>query len=162
MLRAGHYGAAMVAYVPVLVSLGPDRQELAIGGLVATLLAARLPDIDQRLPFVPHRGPTHTLWFAGLAAMGSVGLLLTIAPDPTAGQVGFAAVVPVVGVSSHLIADALTPAGVKPLWPLVPMPVSLGLVKANDWLANRVLFLAGLGAVLIAVSVMNGLQEVIP
>lgn len=162
MLRAGHYGAAMVAYVPVLLALGPENLELAIGGLIATLLAARLPDLDQRIPFVPHRGPTHTLWFAGFAAMGSIGLVLHVAPDPAVTHVLLAAAAPVVGVLSHLVADALTPAGVKPLWPFLPTPISFGLVTANNWLANRVLFLGGLGALLLTVFARIGVLELVP
>lgn len=32
------------------------------------------PDVDMKVPFVPHCGPTHTMWFA--AAVGVAGLLL--------------------------------------------------------------------------------------
>jgi inner membrane protein len=29
-----------------------------------------VPDYDQRVPGIAHRGPTHTVWFAALVSLG--------------------------------------------------------------------------------------------
>jgi inner membrane protein len=29
-----------------------------------------VPDYDQRVPGIAHRGPTHTVWFAALVGLG--------------------------------------------------------------------------------------------
>jgi inner membrane protein len=65
MHRERHVGAAMLAYAPlgaVVLALGFDTYAL-LGAVVAVGLAM-LPDYDQRVPSVRHRGPTHTVWFA--------------------------------------------------------------------------------------------------
>lgn len=61
MHREGHVGAALVAYAPiggVLVAAGATGAAV-VGGMVAFGLAM-LPDWDQQIPFVDHRGVTHT------------------------------------------------------------------------------------------------------
>jgi len=150
MLRLGHHGAAMLAYAPVIaISSGPLRWG-AICAFPLALLAARLPDADRRLPLVPHRGPTHTVWFAGFVALAvSVGLGAVWGPLEPAGQVvtGLAAGL---GVVSHLLADAITPAGVRPLWPIWDRSISLRLVRASNAPANWLLFVAGLAAISLA------------
>lgn len=159
MNRDGHLGAALLAFVPI----GLTMMEAGAGGLalVWAAVAASLtmvPDHDQRVPFVSHRGVTHTLLFAvgfGLAVGAVTGAFaeaghIQVGPsfvvlDHRVGPlqtVGF--VVGTVTVLSHLAADALTPAGVPLLWPLSDHRFSLGLVAADDVLANYGLFLAGL------------------
>lgn len=61
MLRLGHYGAAMLAYAPVVSVLDPSDLFTATAGFVLVLVAARLPDIDQRVAFVTQPGPIHTV-----------------------------------------------------------------------------------------------------
>lgn len=144
MMRIGHYGAAMLAYVPVVVFLGPDRPWVTGLGLAATLGAARLPDLDQKLPFVPHRGPTHTLWFGLVLGLSAAAGANAVLPESDIHLLVFAALFPPLGVFSHLAADALTPAGVRPFWPLYSRSVSVALVRAENGAANRLLFGAGL------------------
>lgn len=144
MLRLGHYGAAMLAYVPVVRVLGPHRRWLAIGGLLLTLLASRLPDLDQRIPFLPHRGPTHTIWFALAVGCAGVAALDAVATIDDLVVLALAAGTPFLGVGSHLVADAITPAGIRPFWPVWSRSVAVGLVRAENGIANQVLFLAGL------------------
>lgn len=144
MMRVGHYGAAMLAYLPVLLVLGSAHRTLSIAGLGGTLVGARLPDLDQSVPFVPHRGPTHTVWFAAVVGLLTAGAVHSMVPSlrfPALLVIGFA---PALGVLSHLFADAITPAGVRPLWPASDRLLSAGLVRAENGLANRLLFTFGL------------------
>lgn len=148
MYRPGHYGAALLAYAPVgAVLLVVDRPGLAVVGAAVVLALAPVPDYDHRVPFVTHRGATHTVGFALLvaAAVGVAGW--TVAGDVSAGgrttlaALGF--VVGLVAIGSHLLADVITPAGVAVLWPVSGRTYSLNLVRADNRLANWGLLVAG-------------------
>lgn len=157
MMRVGHYGAAMVAYLPVVLLLGPDQTALSIAGLGGALLGARLPDLDQRVPFVPHRGPTHTIWFAILVGLLACGVGHSIGPQlPFLGLI-LVGTVPGLGILSHLVADAITPAGVRPLWPVSDRLVSANLVRAENGFANQALFFVGLLSVGFVIATAPGL-----
>lgn len=140
----------MLAYTPVLV-LGPGPRWARVAGLALALGAARLPDVDQRVPFVAHRGPTHTVWFGGVTALGggvAVGTITSLS------GVELPALVPLAilaGLGSHLVADALTPAGVRPLWPLWDRSFSLAVCRAENRFVNWTLFVGGLLAIALAV-----------
>jgi inner membrane protein len=148
--RNGHYGVALLVFAPVgvaLVSAGLVELALFVGA--GTLWLAMLPDVDLRLPGVSHRGPTHTVWFALLVAavLGGVGFAtgragLGAPLDPlTLGAVG--AGVGLLSVGSHLLADALTPMGIRPFWPLSRERVTLSLVTADSTVGNYGLFGVG-------------------
>ena len=155
MYRLGHQGASLVAYAPLglaLLLLGQPALA-AVGGAVSLGLAS-LPDIDQRLPGVQHRGVTHTLAFALAVgtALGAVGWLLgRDAGARTAAEfatVGFA--VGTVAIVSHLLADVITPMGITPFWPLSKRRYTLDVCRAENRLANYALLGTGL-AVTVAV-----------
>ena len=155
MYRLGHQGASLVAYAPLglaLLLLGQPTLA-AVGGAVSLGLAS-LPDIDQRLPGVQHRGATHTLAFALAVgtALGAVGWLLgRDAGARTAAEfatVGFA--VGTVAIVSHLLADVITPMGITPFWPLSKRHYTLDVCRAENRLANYALLGIGL-AVTVAV-----------
>lgn len=123
MYREGHVGAALLAYSPLgflVAALG--EPVLALAGAVGSAGLGLLPDLDQYLPLGRRRGVTHTLWFAlnvGVVAAGfagaaaaDAGLLAVLAGALFGFLVGAIAIV------SHVVADALTPPGVEPLWPL--------------------------------------------
>lgn len=148
MLRLGHYGAAMLAYAPVISVLDPGDLLTATAGFVLVLVAARLPDIDQRVPVVPHRGPTHTVWFGTILGPAFAWAVYSVLPATSRSLLVMVAVAPVIGVLSHLAADAITPAGVRPLWPLHERSVTLAIVRTENWIANRALF--GLGLLALA------------
>ncbi|WP_158055797.1 metal-dependent hydrolase [Halorussus halophilus] len=151
MFRLGHYGVALLLYAPVggwLLTTG--NPSLAILGGAAVLWLTMVPDLDVRVPFVSHRGPTHTLpfvggvaalvWFGGTAAgLGSVAL------GPTDVRT-FAAGVVALSLSAHLLADVLTPMGVAVLWPLSGERYSLSVAPADSTLANYSLFALGVAA----------------
>jgi inner membrane protein len=154
MYRLGHYGAALVVYAPLgLVLLLAGRQTLAVGGGGLSLALASLPDVDQRLPFVDHRGATHTLGFALAvgACVGAAGWVIGVkagAGSPVElAAVGF--VVGTTGIVSHLLADVITPMGITPFWPLSKRHYTFGLCRADNTLANYALL--GLGVLLTVV-----------
>ncbi len=124
-----------------------------MAGVTAVALAM-VPDLDQRVPGVTHRGSTHTAWFAlavGLL-LAAVGTVMAVAPSLVGAVTGF--VVGAGTIASHIAADALTPAGVRPLSPVDDTHYSLNVVKAKNPLANYALL--GLGIAGAALGVWVG------
>lgn len=156
MHRNGHYGVALLVYAPVgAVALALGSPSLAVVGCAVAISGALVPDVDQLLPLVAHRGVTHTVWFAFLAgaALGGLGFLVGSTRGPLAGTTlaAFGAVVGVVTIGAHLLADALTPMGVRPFWPLSDAEYALGLATADSRLANYGLLAVGAFATGLAV-----------
>jgi len=165
MYRTGHYGAALLTYTPVGVGLLLVGFEAAavVGGM-GVLALARLPDYDLRVPFVSHRGPTHTLGFALLVGLVVGGALGGVAGSGAVDGTGLLPSVQVVAVGafgflvgflailSHLLADALTPAGIEPWWPASSKNYSLQLVGADSTVGNYGLL--ALGVFVSAVSLL--------
>jgi len=149
--QLGHYGLALLVYAPVGAALVREGHVVAayLGGAVM-VGTATFPDCDHRLPFVSHRGPTHSVPFALLfgAAFGAGGSALgpvlgpVIGVDPAA--FGFA--IGTLSVVTHLLGDVLTPMGIRPLWPLSRRSYSLGLTTAKNPVANYALFALGVFA----------------
>ena len=160
MYRKGHYGVSLLVFAPIaLVLLAVDRADLAVvtGGVMLWL--AMLPDIDHRLPLIPHRGPTHSLVFAALVGgiFAGVGAVLEIVGGGDAWSIVEVSL-PVVGfatgalaILAHLLGDALTPAGVNFLWPVSTQTYTIGLCRADNTIANYGLFAAGVFATGVAV-----------
>ena len=157
--KLGHYGVALGVYAPVVAwLLGQGLPALALGGGVVTLWLAMLPDLDTRLPRVSHRGSTHTFLFV-LAVGVAVGLVAEFAIAPTVGEFGAVAWIGVPGfrtglgefgfligtlaILSHLLADVITPMGIRPFWPLSGRSFSLDITPAKSTVANYVLLTAG-------------------
>lgn len=162
MHREGHVGAALLAYAPVgAVTLALGFDTLALLGGVGVAGLAMLPDVDQRIPGLTHRGPTHTVWFA-LA----VGVVLAVAggvvggshgPLAAAGLAVWAFVVGTGTVGSHILADALTPAGVRPFAPYCGGFYSYDLARASNPIANYALLAVGVLAAAGALAVGNAI-----
>ena len=153
MYRLGHQGAALVVYAPLgLALLLLGRPTLAVGGGAVSLSLASLPDIDQRLPGVAHRGGTHTLWFAlGMGvALGALGWLLGRSAGMAAEFATVGVAVGTAAIVSHLLADALTPMGITPFWPLSKRHYTADVCRADNTLANYALLALGI-AVTVAV-----------
>lgn len=162
MHRPGHYGAALIAYAPVaFVTTAAGFLELALVGGVGVVMLAMLPDFDQRVPFVRHRGPTHTVWFMlAVAVVLAVGGTLFGASDGVVNAVGlgvFGFAVGVVSIGSHIAADALIPAGVRPFAPVRPRRYTFELAKASNPVANYALLAIGAVAALVAVGAGNAI-----
>ncbi|GAA0259697.1 hypothetical protein GCM10009000_090580 [Halobacterium noricense] len=160
MHQKGHYGAALVAYAPVvfvLTALGYTTLALLGGAVVVG--GAMLPDIDQRIPGVKHRGPTHTVWFAlAVGAVAGVGGLLLGASRGVLAALGtglFGVVVGTLAVVAHILADVLTPMGVHPFAPVRGEKYTLNVVTAANPIANYALLV--LGAVVAGVAIVGGL-----
>ncbi|ADD04220.1 DUF457 family protein [Natrialba magadii ATCC 43099] len=160
MYQVGHYGAALLVYAPLgtAVAVGGDEGLAIVGGLVAVSLST-LPDFDQRVPMLEHRGPTHTVGFALL-----VGVLVAMAAAVVVGQstpfVGlellvFAFAVGTLAIVSHLLADVITPMGIRPFWPLSSRHYTFDVTRAANPIANYALFGLGVSAVVVAVGVVT-------
>jgi inner membrane protein len=130
---------------------------LAVPGAAIAVGLATLPDVDLRLPFVPHRGPTHTVWFAGAvaAACGALALPVGGAIAPTVNPATVATAAGAAAVLGHVAADGLTPAGVDPVYPF-GRRLSLSVVDADSWTANHALLVLGVGAVAAAMGGLGG------
>ncbi|ELY43942.1 metal-dependent hydrolase [Natronorubrum bangense] len=159
MYQLGHYGAALLAYAPLgtIVALGGHETAAAVGA-VTCLALSTLPDCDQQLPAIEHRGPTHSVVFALLVGVGlaSITALFIDVSSPAAetGVAAFAFVVGTLSISSHLLADVLTPMGIRPFWPLSARHYTLEITRAANPLANYALFGAGISAVLVGVVIV--------
>jgi inner membrane protein len=148
MYKTGHYGAALLLYAPVgylLLSVDPG---LAVLGGLGSVAFSRVPDYDLRVPGIQHRGVTHTLLFLGVVTAVLSGACLAFAErfgtDPTL-TAGLGAVVGVVAIGSHLLADGLTPSGVPLLWPLSSRRFSVSVATASNPIANYGLLALGVG-----------------
>lgn len=155
MFRPGHYGVALALYAPVggwLLALG--HPIVAVAGGAGVLWLTMIPDWDLRVPFVSHRGPTHTLAFAGLltgGAWAAVGAGATAAGfgSYVVGPVSlraFAAGIVALALLAHLAADLLTPMGVALFWPISDRRYSLSVTPADSTAWNYALFAFGIFA----------------
>ena len=154
MYLLGHLGAAMAAYVLVRRGLsGRGRGGSPLPPALVGLLALTMtPDVDHRVPWLDHRGFTHTVWFAALLGV-AVALAATAVDRRLAGGAsspsrsgrcaarGFA--VGAGAVLVHLAADVITPMGIRPFASLSDAGGSLSLVSAADPRANAAMFAAG-------------------
>lgn len=153
MYRTGHLGVSLLVFAPIgylFVAAGEPLAALVTGGVMLWL--AMLPDVDHRVPGIPHRGPTHSLLFAVLVgcAFAAVGTLLGdgVSVMNQARLSGFGFFVGFVAVGAHLLGDVLTPAGVNLFWPW-GREFSLYLTSADNTIANYGLFLLGVFAVAV-------------
>lgn len=166
MHREGHVGAALLAYAPLgALAVAAGSDDVAVFGAVAAVTLAMLPDVDMRMPFLEHRGPTHTVWFAavcGLAA-GALGAYAASPGGPLAAlSLGaFTGVVASTTILSHVLADGLTPMGVRPFSPWSRRSYSLDLFPASNPLANYALLVAGGIAAAAGLSVGTWLRAVL-
>ena len=176
MYRKGHFGIAL-AVASVIVAIEPTPT----GVVVATIavLVEPLPDWDQNIDQVAHRGFSHTLGFAILLAGVFGGAIAVIAdkvltqiptlsstivgPALSPGRAGsVVAAGTVLGIVSHLAGDMITIGtgeyGVQPLWPLSRWEFPVGLCRADSTRGNYLLFAGGIAAAgLTLYAVVNGL-----
>lgn len=141
----GHIGAALFLYAPVggfLFRVGDPL--LALSGAFVAVSFATFPDIDEFLP-IDHRGLTHTVWFLIVmvfvsALLGAGGGFALDRPIAVATTVGVAAAL---SLTSHLLADSITPMGVRPFYPLSAWHHSFELTLAKNPRANATMLGAG-------------------
>lgn len=152
MKRDGHLGVALGAYAPIgFATTVAGYRELAFLGAGLAVAVVMLPDVDVKIPLLPHRSYTHTVWFALLVgvACGAIPVLAgqSVGGVPPSSIAALAGITGATTVCSHVAADALTPMGVRPFAPFGGH-YSLGVVGAANRTANLVLFLAGVGTFL--------------
>ena len=161
----GHYGGSLLTYAPIgFVLTAVGAVEIALVGGAVSVAGAMIPDLDQRVPFISHRGPTHTIWFALLlGVVGAAGGALLGSSGSAAGMVTPAIVGGVVGtvtVLGHLLADVLTPMGIRPFEPVSSTTYSLNVVKAANPIANYALLAIGITVAAIAISAGSAIAGV--
>ncbi len=169
MYLLGHIGISLLLFSPLaalLVSTGQVVLAVLTGALMVAL--GPFPDLDEYTDRIPHRGPTHTVWFALGVGMG-VGLVafavsvllgigatggntLVIASDPLGTALWFGGV-STLAIFGHLAGDIITPMGVWPFRPISTFHHSFAVIPAKNPRANYTLFVAGVGAVSVAVAV---------
>ena len=155
MYKFGHIGVALLAYSPIgFGMLIAGFEDLAVAGGAVMVALANLPDCDHKLPFVQHRGFTHTVGFAlvvgaGVAATGYLfGEYLLAAPATTLAAFGL--LVGTLSILSHIAADSITPMGIRPFWPLSRWHYTANVVRAKNPVANYLLLAAGIFAATMA------------
>ena len=148
MYKNGHRGMALLLMAPLTAIFGPI-------GLCMSMVAVavcRLPDIDHDYSWLPHRGPTHTIWFAtGVAALviagGYAGLSMLPIGLPVLPLAVLLGATVFLGLISHLFADALTVGrdahAIRPFHPLSPHPFRFGFIRADSSIANFLLLISG-------------------
>lgn len=155
MYKFGHIGVALLVYSPVgFGMLVAGIEDLAVIGGAAMVALANLPDCDHNLPFVQHRGFTHTVGFAltvglAVAAAGYLfGEYLLAWPATTLASFGL--LVGTLSILSHIAADSITPMGIRPFWPLSRWHYTANVVRAKSPVANYLLLAAGIFAATMA------------
>ncbi|MFC7322958.1 metal-dependent hydrolase [Halorubrum rutilum] len=159
MHRKGHVGASLVVYAPfgfALAALASIEAAAVVAAAVAS--TAMVPDLDMKVPFVNHRGITHTVWFALAVgvAFGAAGAMLGLRESALAAALvgGLAFLFGALTIVSHLLADALTPMGIEPFAPVRDDHYTLDLFRAANPVANYGLL--ALGGVVVAGALVAG------
>ena len=162
MYRQGHSGLNALLYAPIvpLVSVAGSLELALVGALVAVGVA-NVPDLDQPLPRIRHRGPTHTVWFAVLVGLvAGLGTALLVPAMPVAFRFGF--VVGTGAILAHLAGDVVTPMGISPFAPVWRYHVTLEWFKSKHSRINRAFLLVGSSALFLSLTVTMWLSAVAP
>ncbi|MBZ6496597.1 metal-dependent hydrolase [Natrinema longum] len=146
MYRDGHAGFNALLYAPFVPLIAASHSlEAALWGGVLVLATATLPDIDNGIDRVAHRGPTHTVWFALLIGFvaGTGTVLLARSNVGIDGSFEFGFVLGVCGILAHLAGDLVTPMGITPFAPLWRAHVTLDWFASKNGRINRAFLLVG-------------------
>jgi inner membrane protein len=167
MYRKGHQGMALLFAAPpsvlLILTTGNPGAGLTFTALAFTV--AMLPDTDQRIPFVKHRGITHTIVFAvavaligGVLLFQLVQIVLPWRDLPAVLLFGYVASALFVGLLSHLFADSLTVGSgdyaIHPFWPISDREARLGLTTASSTIWNVSLLAAGIAVQIVVYAVV--------
>ncbi|ADB62383.1 membrane-bound metal-dependent hydrolase [Haloterrigena turkmenica DSM 5511] len=156
MYRGGHIGFNALLYAPFvpMVSRGWSLEVALLGAALAVGLA-NLPDIDQPLPRIAHRGPTHTIWFALVVGL-CAGVTTALAVPATPSGFWFGFVVGTGSIVAHLAGDIVTPMGISPFAPVSRYHVTLDWFKSKNGRINRAFLLVGSTALLASLGLTIG------
>jgi len=152
MYWKGHYGINLLLAAPFTAALtftgSPHLGYLFTGCMLAT---ATGPDIDQDIPFIKHRGPTHTVWFAlivgELFGVSVSGLIPVTALPLDLSQIAFGVVIflgTTAGMLGHLLGDYITHSGIQPFAPLTTQTYTCNWTTAAHTGWNIGLFVVGI------------------
>lgn len=151
MYRPGHYGMVLLLYSFVGYALLSRRyDDHAVAGTALVILVTMTPDWDGFVSWLPHRGPTHTVWFALLvgAVLGTAVVLdgRRRGHDPrTVASLGcWAGGLGTLSVLAHLVTDALNPVGIRPFYPVSDYLLTFELTTPGNPVANFGLLALGL------------------
>lgn len=140
----------------IVVSITADLPlEHAAIVVVGAVVTAKTPDVDIKIPALPHRGPaTHSLLSTAIF-VAAVTLLSTFAHPHF--PVWLIAVGVGVGIGLHVLADAMTVSGVPLLWPLVRSDVHAlpGPLRVTTGKFSEAVFVVMLQAALIGYLYLN-------
>ncbi|WP_306060649.1 metal-dependent hydrolase [Natronococcus wangiae] len=158
MYRGGHAGFNALLYAPFVPLVTHYWSlELAVLGAALAVGLANLPDIDEPVPRIHHRGPTHTVWFAAFVGLlAGLCTALVARSAPFAFHFGFA--VGTGSIIAHLAGDVVTPMGISPFAPLSRVHVTLNWFKSKNSRINRVFLLLGSTALVASLVLTIGLS----
>ncbi|ELY63933.1 metal-dependent hydrolase [Natrinema versiforme] len=162
MYRDGHAGFNALLYAPFVPTVTAAYSlETALWGAVIALAAANLPDLDQSIEQIDHRGPTHTVWFALLFGfVAGVGTVLVARSGFGSGSFGFGFAVGTCGILAHLAGDIVTPMGIAPFAPVSRVHVTLEWFKSKNGRINRAFLLVG--SVALVASLLLAAAQPVP
>ncbi|WP_321169442.1 metal-dependent hydrolase [Halohasta salina] len=150
MIAIGHVGITLVVCAPFVNLLVASGHRAEVPGWVGiALLVTLVPDVDLVVPWITHRGVTHSLLAAGCLGVVVAVVSTTrwggtpITPDESLRRAIFGFVVGSGGVISHLLGDLITPMGIRPFFPF-DSHYSLNLVYAKDLSANLTFIAVGI------------------
>jgi membrane-bound metal-dependent hydrolase YbcI (DUF457 family) len=160
MHRKGHWDVLLLAYAPVLwVLLEANRLPIAIAGAVIVYVTEPLPDLDFRLPFLTHRGTSHSLLGVVVigALVGTICYAIAMYGSPLLELAGlslrpiqasiYGFIFASFGVVAHLLGDVITRRGICPFLPVSRYRVSVLPIRAESRSVNLLLLLAGIIAI---------------
>jgi len=173
MYRKGHIGISLM-FAGIIFAAIPSEYAIPIIGVL--LLTEQLPDLDFKIPFIQHRGYSHTIWAAlGVATViagGVVGGMVyanihlpsfeTIAlfrDPPTTFAVLWVGIV--LGFVSHFVGDMITKGtgeyGIQPFAPVTQWESSIQLWNAASPFGNTILFVGGIAIVGVSGVIKSGI-----
>lgn len=137
MYREGHIGINIILYSPIMLLLSIfELNNIAIIGFLLMVLFPSLPDKDQKIPFIQHRGFTHTIWFSLIIGtlIGSIFYGLSTIFNILLKPIHTFIVMFLIGnllILFHLAGDFLTYAGINIFHP-IGSKSSLNLWESGD------------------------------
>lgn len=172
MYKRGHQGIGLLVLAPIFYVLLPERPVLAV--LVSGILVIQgLPDKDQGISWLDHRGTSHSFVSAllvGCVCAGIGWLSGTYAVQPLARWIStggtFAGTtaswwgtrlamydpqtlavigfaVGAGGILTHLLGDIITPMGLRPFLPFSKRQYTISYTQASNPYANTGFFILG-------------------
>ena len=150
MIAIGHLGITLFLCAPLANALVASGHRVEVPRWVGiALVVTLLPDADLILPWVTHRGVTHSL-----LAAGCLGVVVTVvvtaarwdttplSPDNGVRRALLGFGVGAGSIVSHLLGDLITPMGIRPFFPFDSV-YTLNLVYAKDMGANLAFVVVG-------------------